>query len=86
MKQTVDCYGWPNTDSRFQKQKAHFYESATNGNYTYIRFSANSKCAIHRITNTDTTSQIAWTYGEWANRENLSYTNDLNAVLTIDAE
>lgn len=85
-KKVIDCYGWPNTDSRFQKQKAHFYESATNGNNTYIRFSANSTCAIHKIANTSTTSTISWTYGAWANRESLTYDKSLNETIAIDED
>ena len=83
MTQVIDCYGWPSTDHRFQKQKAHFYESATNGNNTYIRFSAAGTCAIHKITNTGTASQISWTYGVWENRENLTYDKNLNETIAI---
>lgn len=85
MKKTIDCYGFPNTDSRFRNTKAHFYESAAVGNVTYVRFSAADTCAIHRITTTDTTAKIEWTYGAWADREALSYPYTLNDIVTIDA-
>ena len=82
---TIDCYGFPNTDSRFKKEKARFYESVTAGSITYVRFSAADICAIHRITTTDTTAKIEWTYGAWADRGALSYPYTLNDVATIDA-
>lgn len=86
MKVTIDCYGFPNTDSRFKKRKALFYESAeAGGGVTYVRFSAASTCVIHRITTTDTTAKIEWTYGAWSDRATLSYPNTLNDTITIDA-
>lgn len=80
----IDCYGNPSTSVEYFKRKKHFAESAKNGAYTYIRFSTESKCAIHRIDETDASSpKVRWAYGTWAGRTSLAYVNDLNTPLEI---
>lgn len=89
MKITIDCYGYPNTDSaRFQKKKADWIEIAddANGN-TYFRYSHNDNGPIVRLSINDDGDLIRrWAFGAWADRETLTYSAGLDEALTVDTE
>ncbi len=83
----IDCYGFPSTSVGYQSQKKHFAESVKIGDYTYIRFGTDNKGPIQRLDETDADNpKMRWAYGEWSNKETLTYTNDLNTPIDIGAE
>ena len=79
--ESFDCYGRPFGSGRKPKQA---YEVVENDGTTYIRFSNNDKGAIHRVVEANGTTTIAWTYGNWSNKENLDYNLSLNQPYVIE--
>jgi len=81
---TIDCYGYPIGDSRFQKEKRSFYELTKDGTFTYFRFSKEDVGAIHRLEEVDASnSKLTWAYGSWNGKSSLTFDTDLNTAKTI---
>ena len=86
MKKVIDCYGNFSFSEKYQKteKRAYIIDGASD-TVTYVAFSsANVPQPIHRITKTDTVTEIVWAVGLWANRANLDYVTDLNTSLEIE--
>lgn len=80
----VDCYGYGITDPFYQRKKKNFYESATSGSITYMRFSTEDIGPIHKLDQTDADNPVlTWTYGSWTDRATLTYSVDLNTSINI---
>lgn len=83
----IDCYGFTYKSEFFQRQKKHLAESITNAGITYSRFSTMDIGPIHMIDDTTSANpKMRWAYGSWEDRENLTYTADLNTPLDVDVE
>ena len=91
MNVTIDCYGNRNdrVSDRFNtprgKKRPYLVDEAGNG-VTYVCFDNTPERAIQRSVKTGNITTIAWAFGAWDNRANLSYTATLNEPLTVDME
>ena len=83
----IDCYGHEASTTKYGRREyaKSPYLVAKSGNATYICFSATAgKQAIHRIREADGITDIAWAFGRWTERENLSFTTPLSSPLEVD--
>ncbi len=70
----IDEYGFPANSRYFRCKKLKPYRvEYAEDNIIYLCFSANTPCAIHKITLTDSGCLQEWTYGDWSQRATLSY-------------
>lgn len=80
-----DCYGFPRTSSEFQRGERRPADIAEADNYTYIRFTLDTTCAIQRIDKSVSgVTSIRWAYGAWADRATLDYSADLNTAINVE--
>ena len=84
----IDCYGNKSNscDYMHREKKPYEVDEATTAGVTYIRFSPAEMGVIHRITEADGVTTIAWNYGAWANRATLEYPNSLSAAIDEPTE
>ena len=86
--QTIDCYGHRNIDSeRFRKTEEKWIEVAedSTGN-VYFRFSTADAGPIHRISTDENGNTVRlWAFGNWSERETLTYDAGLAEAKTIEA-
>lgn len=84
----IDCYEHPASSERYQRanfeKKAYLVDKSSEST-TYVCFSSNPKRAIHRISVSGDVTEIAWAFGEWEDRESLTFETDLNTPLNIVA-
>ena len=91
IKVTIDCYGNRNdrAGARFNtpagKKRPYLIDEAGNG-VTYVCYDNAPRRAIQKGVKTGNITTIAWAFGEWDNRANLTYTATLNETLTVDME
>lgn len=80
----IDCYGNESTSRFFQNAEKKPFEVVQIGTKKYIRFDNSENCAIMCVDETNADDlKIAWTYGAWSNKENLSYDHSLNETIEI---
>lgn len=80
----IDCYGNESTSRFFQTAEKKPFEVVKIGTKLYIRFDNSENCAIMCVDETNAEDlKIAWTYGEWSNKENLTYDHTLNDTIAI---
>ena len=79
--ESFDCYGHPFGNPGKPKKA---YEVVENNGTTYIRFNPRDKGAIHKIVESNGVTTIKWTYGSWANKENLNYNLSLEQPFVIE--
>jgi len=85
MSVTVDCYGFPRTPGEnFVRLEKNPYQclDTTDGTKTFVRFSTKENGPIWCINNSDGT--IKWNVGAWTNRESITFSVDLNTLLTVE--
>lgn len=69
----VDCYGHHYRSGRWmQKERPCDVATDSSGNI-YMRFDNAATCSIIKISESDDIISTYWTYGSWADRENLTY-------------
>ena len=92
MKTCIDSYGnrldkaHPGyLSAGFGRKEPYLVEELDNG-VSYTCFSANldANQPIHRITESNGTTEMLWAYGKWADRATLTYTLELSKPLIIE--
>ena len=83
-KTVIDCYGHNYQSSRWmQKERPCQVATDASGNI-YQRFDNADTCAIIKISESNSVISIFWTYGSWADRENLTYNKTPKQSIAIE--
>ena len=80
----IDHFGHESTSEHFQKSEETAFEIVKIGTKTYIRYTNKAECAITCIDESNADDvKVAWTYGAWADKENLTYDHPLAEAINI---
>ena len=79
-----DCYGFDATSSNYMRTKKQPADVEIVGDVTYMRFSTDDVGPIHKITVFGSTTSIRWSWGDWHDKENLTFENDLNTPIDVE--
>jgi hypothetical protein len=81
----IDHFGHDSTSEHFLKREETAFEIVKIGTKTYIRYRNADMCEITCIDETNADDvKVAWTYGAWADKENLTYDHPLSETINIE--